>query len=213
MKTVLCFGDSNTHGTCPMVDRQDRRRFAKADRWPNVMAATLGESFDVIAEGHPGRTTVHPDPIEGVHKNGLAALPVILESHRPIDLVILLLGTNDLKARYNLPASDIALSVERLVDAVKASDSGPDKTAPAMLLVAPPPIEETGVFAEMFAGGAAKSRQLGALYGDIATGKGIAFFDAGTAIESDANEGIHWAVESHAALGRAIAQQVSNMMK
>ena len=136
-RTVLCFGDSNTHGTLAMRDGADRRRLGKADRWPSVMAEELGADWDVIAEGHPGRTTVFRDPIEGAHKSGLLALPTILESHRPLDLVIVILGTNDLKTRFGLTAHDIALGVQRLALEIRQSDSGPEGQPPQVLLAAP----------------------------------------------------------------------------
>ena len=155
MQTVLCYGDSNTHGTLPMASLEATGRLGPDERWPGVLAKTLGPSWRVVEEGLPGRTTVHPDPIEGVHKNGLAALPVALESHRPLDLVILMLGTNDLKARFSLVPEDIAAGVERLVLAIRASEAGPGLAAPRLLLVAPPPVIEVGCLAAMFTGGAA----------------------------------------------------------
>ena len=123
-----------------MRDMDDRRRFAKILRWPEVMAALLGDTWEVVAEGHPGRTAVFDDPIEGAHKNGLRCLQALLESHRPLDLVIVMLGTNDLKARFNATASDIALGLQRLVVEIRRCDSGPDGAAPQVLLAAPVPI-------------------------------------------------------------------------
>src|SRR6185312_8487577 len=108
MRTVLCFGDSNTHGTRPMVSLEDDSRFDRSTRWPGVVEARLGDGWRVVEEGLPGRTTVHDDPIEGFHKNGQRYLQACLESHKPLDAIVLMLGTNDLKARFNLPASDIA---------------------------------------------------------------------------------------------------------
>ena len=78
IKTILCYGDSNTHGTCPMAHIDDVRRFGRHERWPGRMASVLGRDYHVIEEGHPGRTTAHPDPLEGAHKNGQAVLPAIL---------------------------------------------------------------------------------------------------------------------------------------
>ena len=95
MKTILCYGDSNTHGAMPMAAAGDVRRFGREDRWPGILLRELGPDWTVIEEGLPGRTTVHSDPIEGAHKNGLAYLPVSLESHAPIDLVVLMIGTNN----------------------------------------------------------------------------------------------------------------------
>jgi len=209
MKTILCYGDSNTHGTCPMVDMADRRRFGRDERWPGRMAAALGEAYHVIEEGHPGRTTVHPDPLEGVHKNGEAVLPAILESHRPIDAVVLKLGTNDLKARFSVSPLEIALGVENLLWVIARSEAGPDGAAPAVLVVSPAPIIETNWLGEMFEGGAAKSARLAGHYAQVAARNGAAYFDAGTVIESDPVDGIHLSADAHASLGAALAAQVN----
>jgi lysophospholipase L1-like esterase len=208
MPRVLCYGDSNTHGTPPLRALGEIARHAPADRWPNVMAEALGPGWEVIAEGLPGRTTVHDDPIEGAWKNGLAVLPAILESHRPLDLVVICLGTNDLKARFSLTAFDIAEGCRRLVETVMASRAGPEARAPRVLLVPPPPIVETGVLAEAFAGGAAKSRAMGARMADVAARTGAAFFDAATVAEVDRGDGIHYSADTQAALGAALAGAV-----
>ena len=88
IRTVLCYGDSNTYGAVPTLARAGRHRFAPDRRWPGILRRQLGSGWEVIEAGHPSRTTVRDDPIEGVHKNGLKALPVCLESHMPLDLVI-----------------------------------------------------------------------------------------------------------------------------
>lgn len=207
-RTLLCFGDSNTHGTCPMADFADRRRFAAEIRWPGVVAARLGAGWQVIEEGHPGRTTVHPDPVEGAHKNGLPAFVVALESHRPVDVVVIMVGTNDLKERYSVGAGDIALSLEKLIVAARASECGPGFAAPEILLVAPPPVEETGCLAEMFRGGAGKSRDLGQRIREIAARRAVAFFDAGTVVAASPIDGVHFAADGHAALGTALADLI-----
>ena len=210
LRSVLCFGDSNTHGSLPMRDMDDRRRLAPDERWPGVLAGALGNDWRVIEEGLPGRTTVHEDPIEGAHKNGLAALPVALESHAPLDLVILMLGTNDLKARFSVTGEDIAASVERLVLAVHASQCGDGHGAPDVLLVAPPAILETGCLAGMFAGGAEKSRTLGALYEAVAGRHSVAFLDAGQAVRSSPIDGIHLEADAHANLADAVTGVVGS---
>jgi len=207
-RTLLCFGDSNTHGTRPMADRDDRRRLGPAARWPGVCAARLAPAWRVVEEGLPGRTTVHADPIEGAHLNGLAGLPMALGSHAPIDLVVLMLGTNDLKARFAVPAEDVARGCERLVETVAASDAGSDRAPPALLIVAPPPILEAGWLAPMFAGGAAKSRGLAPLYAALADRHGAGFLDAGTVVASSPLDGVHFDADAHRALGEAVAQAV-----
>ena len=142
-RTVLLFGDSNTHGTMPMPDLGFSGRFGREERWAGRLAKLLS-GWEVIAEGHPGRTTVHDDPVEGAHRNGLTVLPALLESHKPLDLVVIMLGTNDLKERFSVNAGDIAHSLERLARVVKVSDCGPEGRGPDVLLVAPPPIIEVG---------------------------------------------------------------------
>ncbi len=207
-RTVLLFGDSNTHGTTPMAHLEDIGRHPEELRWPGVLAAALGAGWRVIDEGHPGRTTVHDDPIEGVHKNGLRALPAALESHRPLDLVVILLGTNDLKARFSVTAFDIAASAERLVLVAKQSNAGPGLGAPPVLLVSPPPIVETGCLAGMFAAGAAKSLGLGARIAEAAERQGVAFLDLAGRVEVDPLDGIHYDIAAHAALGQAVAEAI-----
>ena len=210
-RTVLLFGDSNTHGTIALSGLGDQNRFGGEVRWPGVCSVALGIGWRLIEEGHPGRTTVHPDPIEGPHRNGLMVLPAILESHRPIDIVVVMLGTNDLKARFSVTAFDIAAGVEKLVATIRTNGCGPDGGAPDILVVAPPPIMETGVLAEMFRDGARKSHQLAAEYAAMADRMAVEFMDAGTVIESDPVDGIHLTAQAHAALGRAIADKLKSM--
>lgn len=110
MRRILCYGDSNTWGYDAAADD----RFPEEVRWTGVLQQLLGEGFRVIEEGQPGRTTVWDDPIEE-HRNGKTALYSVLESQSPVDLVVLMLGTNDLKPRFSLNAFDIAAGLERLV--------------------------------------------------------------------------------------------------
>lgn len=212
-RTILCFGDSNTHGSIPIRSFDDRGRLAPADRWPGVMLTALKDEWRLVEEGLPGRTTVHDDPIEGVHKNGLAALPMALESHYPADAVVIALGTNDLKNRFSVTAIDIARSVARLTDLVRASNASPLNGAPRVLLVAPPPIRETGCLAGIFAGGATKSVDLGANYATVAKERGVGFLDAGRVIECSSVDGIHFEPDAHEALGRAAAAAMEDLFE
>lgn len=211
-RSVMCFGDSNTHGTRALRYPQDTRRYPPDIRWPGQMAAALGADWHVIEEGLPSRTTVHDDAVEGAHKNGLRVLPALLESHRPLDLVIVMLGTNDLKMRHNVPPIDIAYSIEKLLLTISGSTAGPDGQPPRMLLVAPVVIEETGFLAEMFDGGASKSRKLAAYFQTIASRHNVGFFDADTVAQVDPVDGIHLTEQGHAAIGTAIARSVSTLM-
>jgi lysophospholipase L1-like esterase len=207
-KTVMCFGDSNTYGAIPTLARTGRHRFAPDRRWPGVMRKVLGASWDVIEEGHPGRTTVHEDPIEGLHKSGIKALPVLLETHMPLDAIVLALGTNDLKHRFSLTPNDVADSIEVLVRLIQRSEAGDGGVAPKVLVVAPPPLLEVDWFGQMFLGGAEKSKQLGRLFREAAKRSGVAFLDAGALIESSTVDGIHFESDAHRVLGTEIAKAV-----
>lgn len=209
-RVVLCYGDSNTHGTAPMDSLADRRRLARAERWPGVLAAELGAGWHVIEEGLPGRTTVHPDPVEGEWKNGLAVLPAILDSHFPIDLVVLMLGTNDLKPRFNVPPVQIGTSIERLLRTVRASEAGPGGAAPRVLLIAPAPVVEEGSLAEVFAGGPARAGLAGP-YAEAARRHGAAFLDAAPVWTVSPVDGVHFDAAEHGKLGRAVAAVVRGM--
>lgn len=211
VRTVLCFGDSNTYGAVPSLARGGGRRYAPDRRWPGVMRRQLGSDWHVIEEGQPGRTTIREDPIEGSHKSGLKALPVILESHMPLDLVVLMLGTNDLKHRFAATPADIADSIEVLVRTIQRSEAGPSGAGPAVLVVIPAPILEVGRFGDMFLGGAAKSLQLAAAIRDMAHRCGTGLVDAGALVESSPVDGIHFDSDAQRLLGSEIAKAVLAM--
>jgi lysophospholipase L1-like esterase len=204
-KTLVCFGDSNTHGTCPMHHLDDIGRFDRETRWPGVAARILGTDWDVFEEGHPGRTTAFDDRLQGIHKNGLPALLACLETHRPVDWIVILLGTNDLQFRFALQAIDIARGAEKLVLQARMSACGRNGGAPDILLVAPPVIMETGCLAESFAGGAEKSRKLATHYAACANRQNCAFLDAASVVESSTVDGIHWDGDAHRAFAQAVA--------
>ncbi|MFO1144162.1 MAG: SGNH/GDSL hydrolase family protein [Amaricoccus sp.] len=207
-RVVLAYGDSNTHGTPPIATLEDLGRHGPDARWPGVLRAELGQGWRVIEEGLPGRTTCFPDPVAGVYKNGEAVLPAILESHRPLDVVVIMLGTNDLKQRFACPPVEIAEGVGRLVHYVRHSYLGPAASQPQVLLIAPPPILEAGCLADIFAGGAAKSHKLAAEYARIAARHNTSFLDAGQVIVSSPIDGVHYDVAEHAKLGKAVATAV-----
>jgi lysophospholipase L1-like esterase len=209
MKTILCYGDSNTWG----YNAETEGRFPPESRWPNVLARELGSGYTIIPEGLNGRTTVWPDPVEGGHKNGKTYLIPCLESHHPIDLVILMLGTNDLKHRYGLSAWDIASGAETLVEMIQGSAFGPDGGAPEVLLVAPPPTRTAGTrFEGMFPDSDEKSRDLGRQYSLVAAELGCEFFDASTAITSSKRDGIHLEPGEQVKLGVAVADRVRRIL-
>lgn len=208
MRSVLCYGDSNTHGT-PTVPRPDGR-YGPAERWPGVLRAALGADWLVIEEGLGGRTTVSTDPVEfDPDKNGARFLPVALHTHKPLDAVVIMLGTNDLKARFGKSAWEIAQGAGVLVDLVKRSACGPNESVPEVLLVCPPVVlDHLPSHADMFAGAPAKSRDMARHYQAVAGDRSVHFLDAGTIIRSSAFDGFHLDPEAHGVLGRAIATEI-----
>jgi lysophospholipase L1-like esterase len=215
MKTILCFGDSNTWGWDPVASAQSSTpvRHPHAVRWTGVLRDQLGSGFYVIEEGQSGRTTVHDDPLEG-SRNGRMYLEPCLESHQPLDLVVLMLGTNDLKTRFGLPAGDIALGVTALIKTIQRSASGPQGYPPQVLLIAPPAVGDLGnlpALSEKFAGAREKSLQLPELYEQVAQAYGCAFLNSQLYTDPSAVDGLHLEATEHARLGQAIASSISKL--
>ena len=200
MKKILCYGDSNTWGYNPRT----QERYSKSQRWTGVLKEELGEEYEIIEEGLNGRTTVWEDPIEG-YKNGKEYLIPCLESHRPIDLVILMLGSNDLKKRFSLSAYDIAQGAGVLLDVIQKSASGPAGDVPQILLMAPPPVGKLTEFAEEFEGAEEKSRKFSSRYQQVAEEYRCGFLDTSEVIVSSDIDGIHLEPNEHQKLGKTVA--------
>jgi lysophospholipase L1-like esterase len=218
-KRILCFGDSNTWGFVPVPHGAPTTRYPREQRWPHVMAAALGADVEVIEEALNGRTTDIDDPamaqVAGAGANGAAYLSVALASHLPLDLVIIMLGTNDTKPHLARPALRIALGAKKLIDFARTLDGGVGTSYPnpPVLLIAPPPLGRlSAYFEEMFAGGHAKSAQFAALYEAIAAMTGAAFLDAGAVIATDGMDGIHFTAESQRKLGLAVAAKARTLL-
>ena len=211
-KTILCYGDSNTWGSVPIVSMDNIQRFSRDERWPGVLRKELGAGYEVIEEGCSGRTTVWDDPIEG-DRNGKTHLPHILHTHQPLDLVTIMLGTNDLKVRFGVGAWDIAQSAGVLVSMVRTQFYMVGKT-PQVLLIAPPPVPDDipELFHEMLLGAGEKSRAFGRFFRQVADQFGCGFLDAGEIIETSRIDGVHLDADAHARLGQAVARSVRAML-
>lgn len=204
-RTVVCFGDSNTHG----ADPSGAGRLPRDVRWPRVMERALGDGYEIIEEGLNGRCTVWDTPTDK-GRNGLTYLYPCLISHAPVDLVIIMLGTNDLKRIYGLTAAEIAGGAARLVDEAKGTLTGPDGLPPKVLLVSPVPIGPLTAHSEMWGLGAAvdTSKRLAGMYQMVAEDHGAGFFDAGSVAEVSPDDGVHLDAAACASLGAAMAEQV-----
>ncbi len=179
-------------------------------RWVGVAQAQLGSDYHLIEEGLNGRTTVWEDPIED-HRNGKTYLLPCLRSHMPLDMVVMMLGSNDLKHRFNLSAYDIAAGAGKLVDMIQSSDTGRDGNAPQVLLLSPPPLGEMPErFRDMFADAHEKSAQLVAHYQRVATEMGCHFLDT-SFLSADPADGLHLTADAQRQLGERVAQQLQKL--
>jgi lysophospholipase L1-like esterase len=210
MKRILCFGDSNTWGYIPGTDGE---RYGPEERWPGVAAAAGGPGFQWIEEGQNGRTTMWDDPAERICKNGLRHLPVLLETHKPLDLVILMLGTNDLKNHLGRRAGDIAQGMMTLAERVMEDGVGPGGAPPAVLVVAPVPLAtEPCPFPLKFDGARERSLALAEGYRKVAAWLGVSFLDAGAHAICPSPDSIHLDAAGHRALGTAMAAAVRDLI-
>ncbi|CAD7046281.1 arylesterase [Pseudorhizobium endolithicum] len=209
-KSVLCFGDSLTWG----YDPAGSGRHALEDRWPSILASALGPEVNVIAEGLNGRTTGYDDHLADCDRNGVKTLPTVLHTHMPLDLIIIMLGTNDMKPGIAGTAIAARQGIQRLVALVRHHEWSFDYDAPDILIVSPPPLCETAdpIFAAMFAGGIEQSAMLASLYRDLADELGCGFYDAASVARTTPLDGVHLDAENTRALGRGLEPIVRMML-
>jgi lysophospholipase L1-like esterase len=213
-KRIMCYADSLTWGWVPVENAVPTHRYPYEQRWTGVMAAELGDGYEIVEEALSGRTTAVDDPTDP-RLNGASYLPSALASHLPLDLVIFLLGSNDTKVYFHRSPFEIAAGMAILIDQVAKSAGGVGTAypAPQVLLVAPPPLArmQHTWFAELFKGGLEKSAELAHHYEALATFLGIPFLNAGEVISTGGVDGIHLTAENNEALGKAIARKVEEI--
>ncbi|SHO57383.1 SGNH/GDSL hydrolase family protein [Vibrio quintilis] len=200
MKTVLCYGDSNVWGFIPGGGRH-----AWEIRWPGCLDQLLGEEYRIIEEGLNGRNTGIDDPLfEG--RNGKAYLPVVLESHYAADYVVLMLGTNDLKTRFNRTVEDIAHSTGQLIQLIQSYYPQSSE----IILISPPPVQQSqdAEMNESYVGAPDKCEALSASYQYLSEQYGCSFIDAGKYCSTSIKDGIHLDADNHRALAQAVFSQV-----
>lgn len=212
MPVLLTYGDSNTHGTPPIVDRREYARFGPGVRWPTVAQAELGAGWELAEEGLPGRTAQYDDPVMGAHMNGRVGLRIALQTHGPIDVMTLMLGTNDVKTRFAARPEDVVAGVAGLLDVAQSLEYQDRHGGFKILLICPPPVVEVGPIATEFWGGAARSQALPPLYEALARSRGVGFLDAGKVISVSLVDGVHYDEAAHAALGKAVASAIRTLM-
>jgi len=207
MKNILCFGDSNTWGYTPIT----KKRYPFEIRWTGVLQSKLGCEYRIIEEGLNGRTTVHDDPNRN-DRNGIKLLPALIESHSPLDLVIIMLGTNDLKASLQQSALSISLGVKQICETVINSDYFCQKTS-KILLISPNFVEDVPEEdKDEFEHAKEMSREFSTHYLKVAQELNIHFFDAAKEVKTSPLDGIHWDAEQHIHFGECLAIKVKSIL-
>ena len=209
MKSILAFGDSLTWG----FEAGSFKRHAHENRWPNALAAGL-KNTRVIEEGMNGRTTVFPDSTCEAERSGAVALPMLLTTHQPLDLVIIMLGTNDIKYANRCTAFDASMGMERLIKQVKHFDFLPDYKVPEILIMSPPALCKTGDewFNNLWGHALDESKLFAKHYKRVAAEQGVHFFDAGSVAKTDPTDGGHLDAANTKALGEALVPVVGNIL-
>ena len=207
MKTILAFGDSLTWG----YNASTGMRMDYEDRWPNVLAHSLKGKARVIEEGMNGRTTVFDDPTAEENRNGSVGLPIALKTHQPLDLVIIMLGTNDLKHNR---AFDSSLGIERLVKLTRNHNWSGTYSCPPILIMSPPALVPTKNewFNDLWGHVIAESKLFATHYSRIAKELDVHFFDAGSVAKASEVDGGHLDVANTRAIGAALVPVVEKIL-
>lgn len=210
MKSILAFGDSLTWG----FRAGEWTRHAYEDRWSNVLAAGLSGKARVVEEGHNGRTTVFDDPTCFDNRNGATALPTLLATHQPLDLVIIMLGTNDIKYANRCRAFDAAMGMTRLTEIVRKFSFLPSYATPQVLLMSPPALCKTGDewFNDLWGHAIEESKLFAKHYADVAKAMNVQFFDAGSVAKTDPTDGGHMDAANTRAIGTALVPVVKGIL-
>ncbi len=210
MKQILVYSDSLTWGIIPLT----RKRLDFDDRWPGVMENSLNKearSVRVIENCLNGRRTVWGDPFKS-GRNGLEGIEQVIEMHSPLELVILMLGTNDFQSMHPHNAWHASQGIRSLITAIRKAPIEPDMPCPKILLVAPPPIKEPkGPIAEKFLGGEKKCLGLAGEYEFAAKENDCFFLDAAKITPSSPVDGIHLDKGQHYIFGMAMAAKVKDI--
>lgn len=219
---VMVYGDSNSFGWVK-DEKGTVGRFPADVRWPDRMGMLLGDGYEVIVEALGGRTTNIDCPVQsgpgfvpGAGMNGAAYLPAALASHMPLDLVIIMLGTNDLMVQHNRTAFDIAMGIGQLVSVV--TNGGWQKrtafAAPKVLVLSPSKVNDAkdGPNKERFAGALKRMEELPRILAPLCETAGAEFLDLAAVVPfGEAPDDIHYTAENHAAVAQAVAEKVKTI--
>jgi lysophospholipase L1-like esterase len=201
-KTIVCYGDSNTWGRIP-----NGERYPRSIRWTGALQNLLGDDYDVKEEGVGGRTLVFNDT-ENPYRTGITHLKAIIRTHRPIDLIIIMLGGNDVKDRFNLSPEDIGEHLKQTIDLIRAENSA------KILVVCPADIvqKNDGIPDERFIQGIKKMKLLPAVFRKVAEENNCAFMNAQDFIASSTADGLHLEPEAHQKLAEVLCEKIKSII-
>ena len=221
MKRILCYGDSNTHGCNPQwtaewdADPSKHVRFSEDIRWTGVLQKLLGEEYTIIEEGLPGRSTVFVDPLKP-YLDGRSTITPIALSHSPFDLLVIMLGTNDLKTFFTPSEMMLGGAMEELIKVVKNPYIWEHGQVPPILLVSPPEIVEeieNSPFYGMYdRKSVALSKKMGAVYERVSKKYDSYFLDAAQYVQASPLDCIHMDPENHEKLAKALCDKIKGIM-
>ena len=207
MKRILCYGDSNTWG---YISGTDHQRYNENQRWTKLLQKELGKKFEVIEEGLNSRTLFSDDNRPGKEgRNGFTYLKPCLDTHDKIDLIILMLGTNELKNEYNNSATDILNMVIKYINFIKNYKSQIDKSSPDILICGLPTVNEKTDYClkgDKYKGASEKNEELNILYEKYCTENKILYLnndDLKTGVD-----GVHLTENSHSKLAKKLSQLI-----
>lgn len=210
---ILCYGDSNTWG---YISGSNHERYGNSERWTRVLADLLGNKFEIIEEGLNSRTLISNDTRPGKEgKNGYEYLLPCLDTHDPVDIVILMLGTNELKYTFNKTAKEIGnLLEEYFVKTILGRKSQFKDSYPKLLIVTPPMVNEEVEYCktgDKYKGATQKSKELNEIYKNIAK-KYNCYFLSNDELETGA-DGVHLTKDSHRRLAESLNTKIRDIYK
>ncbi len=220
MKTILCYGDSNTWGYVPLefdMSTMHMERYPRDIRWTGRLQKLLSENYYVIEEGLNGRTTNLNSPLPP-DRNGKTYLLPCLYAHSPLDLVILMLGGNDLKSFYYRSAQDITNGLAELVQMIQSTQYGQAlKSPPKILLIGYPELssEHYGEWMNdknLFNDGIIRSKQFHTYFSKVAAEYGCHYFNAAPHVKLSEIDGLHLDEEGHRVLAELLANEVKKIL-
>lgn len=207
MTTILCYGDSLTWGALP-----NGGRYEKQHRWPEILNQLLGNDYNVINFGLPGRTTTWDDPFHN-GKNGAKYVQSALEIFGPVDIAIIMLGTNDLKQHFNANAYNAAKGVEKII--LKIREPNPHNFPTAKIIIIAPPdiLSPKGEAADIFNGAEEKGRKLHHEYQKVASRQRCLFLNAAGVIKPSEVDGVHLDIEANNMLAQALIPLIKGFLQ